>query len=114
MRKRKTNRKCSLRSPTTSSYGREIVRRRKDKKAAEQRKHRENRRDRRRKAFAVMKWRLKAIRDYRARRITVPEHVAANQTAKRFSVSQRFDEKNYRDKGKRGLLLKAGSACSLR
>ena len=98
MRQRKTTRKW-----------REIVRRRQDKKAAETRKHQSRRRDRRRKAFATMKWRLKAVRDYRARRTTCKEHVAAKQAAKRFGVSIptiRRWEKNYRDKGKRGLLLK--------
>jgi transposase len=56
-----------------------------------------------------MKWRLKAVRDYRARRATCPEHAAAKQTAPRFGVSVptiRRWEKNYRAHGKRGLLDK--------
>lgn len=96
MRKRKTNRKW-----------REIVRRRKDLQTAEQRKHRSRRFDRRRKAFATMKWRMKAVRDYRARRANCPEYVVARQTAERFRVSIttiRRWEQNYRDDGKRGLL----------
>lgn len=100
MLKQKTNRKW-----------REIVRRRQDKKAAEQRKQRSRRFDRRRQAFAIMKWRLQAVRDYRARRATGKEHVAVQQTAKRFGVSittLRRWEKNYRYHGKRGLLLKVG------
>jgi len=76
MRRRKTTRKW-----------REVVRRRTDLKAAERRKQRSRRFDRRRKAFATMKWRFKAIRNYRARRTTCPEHAAAQQTAKRFGVS---------------------------
>jgi len=98
MQKRKTTRKW-----------REIVRRRKDLKAAQRRKQQFRRRDRRRQAFATMKWRLKAVRDYRARRTTCKEHVAAKQAASRFGVSVptiRRWEKNYRDNGKRGLLLK--------
>jgi transposase InsO family protein len=98
MRKRKTNRTW-----------REIVRRRRDQKAAEQRKQQSRRFDRRRKAFATMKWRLKAVRDYRSRRIHCKEQVAAKQTSERWGVSvptlRRWDKK-YRLHGKRGLLLK--------
>jgi len=98
-----------MRKRKTSRTWREIVRRRRDKNAAEQRKQRSRRRDRRRQAFATMKWRLKAVRDYRARRATCPEHAAAKQTAPRFGVSVptiRRWEKNYRAHGKRGLLDK--------
>jgi len=98
MRKRKTNRTW-----------REIVRRRRDQKAAERSKQQSRRRDRRRQAFAAMKWRLKAVRDYRARRTDCKEHTAAKQTALRFDVSVttvRRWEKTYREHGKRGLLLK--------
>lgn len=94
MRKRKTTRKWRPR-----------VRRRKALKAAEQGKQRLSRFDRRRKAFATLKWRLKAIRDYRARRTTYKEHVAAKQTALRFGVSVTYFRrwgKNYRDHVLRG------------
>ncbi|MBM3237819.1 transposase [Candidatus Poribacteria bacterium] len=96
MRKRKTTREW-----------REIVRRRRDKKAVQRRKQLSRRRDRRRQAFATMKWRLRAVRDYRARRANCKEHVAAQQTANQFDVSVatiRRWEKNYRSHGKRGLL----------
>ncbi|MBM3234792.1 hypothetical protein FJZ31_00660 [Candidatus Poribacteria bacterium] len=69
MRKRKTNRTW-----------REIVRRRRDKNAAEQRKQHSRRRDRRRQAFATMTGRLQVVRDYRARRATCAEHVASSYT----------------------------------
>jgi len=98
MRKRKTTRKW-----------REIVRRRQDKKAAEQKKQRLSRFDRRRKAFATMKWRLKVIRDYQGRKASFKEHIAAKQTAERFGMSVssvRRWNKSYRDYGKRGLLDK--------
>lgn len=98
MRKRKTNRKW-----------REIVRRRQDQKTAEHHKQRSRRCDRRRQAFATMKWRLIAVRDYRARRATCKEHIAVKQTASRFRVSEstiRRWDKNYRNHGKRGLLDK--------
>lgn len=103
MRNQKTNRKW-----------REIVRRRQDQKAAEQRKHRSRRFDRRRRAFAIMKWRLKAVRDYRARRVNCKEHVAAKQTASQRGVSVttvRRWEKNYRYHGKRGLIDQVNFQC---
>jgi len=98
-----------MRKRKTSRTWRGIVRRRKDQNAAEHRKQRSRRRERRRQAFATMTWRLKAVRDDRARRATDPEHIAAKQTAQRFGVSVttiRRWEKNHREHGKRGLLDK--------
>ena len=101
-----------MRKRKTTRTWREIVRRRKDLKEAERRKQRSRRFDRRRKAFATMRWRLKAVRDYHARRATGTEHVAAKQTGNRFGVSVttiRRWEKKYRDQGKRGLLDKVST-----
>ena len=100
MRKGKTTRKWT-----------EIVRRRKDKEDAESRK-RKTRTDRRREAFATMRWRRDVVRDYRLRCASLPEHEAAKQTAEHFGVSistVRRWHHIYREQGKRSLLPKVGN-----
>ena len=95
MRKGKTTRKWV-----------EIVRRRKDKEDAENKK-RQKRKDRRREAFATMKWRRGVVRDYRLRCVSLKEREAAKQTALRFGISVstvRRWHRVEREQGKRGLL----------
>jgi transposase InsO family protein len=66
------------------------------------------RQDRRRAAFATMKYRLRIVKDYQARRLTCrSEAEAAEQTAARFGYSMRSVRRfarEYRIGGKRGLL----------
>lgn len=100
MRKGKTTRKWV-----------EIVRRRRDKEDAENKK-RQKRKDRRREAFATMKWRRDVVQDYQLRCISLPEREAAKQTSLRFDIgisTVRRWHRVYREHGKRGLLPKIPS-----
>ena len=69
----------------------------------------QRRRDRRRNAFILMKKRRRIVHDYQARRATVCESMAAQQTAERFGIgvsTLRRWTTDYRRHGKRGLLDK--------
>lgn len=69
----------------------------------------ERRRDRRRNAFILMKKRRRIVNDYLARRATVCESMAAQQTVERFGIgvsTLRRWTTDYRRHGKRGLLDK--------
>lgn len=83
-------------------------RRQGDLEAVKVRKRRQElRRDRRRWAFRVLKFRLRVLKEYQARRKHLPESEAANQVSLRYKVSCstiRRWKRLVNQRGKRGLL----------